>query len=183
MNTYHILALSGSLRKGSYNTALVRAFQKLAPEGVTVEIADISTLPLFNQDEEANFPPAAAALKEKIEHADGIIVATPEYNRSIPGVLKNAIDWTSRPYGQGAWNGKAVYVIGASIGPIAAALAQADLKKTMLFMNAIVLGQPEFYLGVAGSKFDEAGNLIDEDTEKHIKKAFEAFTAFIEKVR
>jgi chromate reductase len=181
--SYNLLAISGSKRKGSYNTALVNAFKTLAPEGVTVEIADLSAIPLYDQDDEAAFPAEVAALKEKIAAADGIIVSTPEYNRSIPGYLKNTIDWTSRPYSQGAWSGKPVFVIGASMAPTGAALAQYDLKKTMLFMNAIVMGQPEFYSGLAQTKFDGEGNLTDEDTKSHIASGLSAFTAFIDKVK
>lgn len=138
---------------------------------------------MYNQDLETNFPEEVTALKEKIRAADGIIIATPEYNRSITPVLKNGVDWTSRPYGDNAWKGKPVFVIGASVGPIAAALAQHELKKIMTYLDARVMGQPEFYCGNAGTKFDEAGNLIDEDTKKFIDSGITAFTAFIDTVR
>ena len=178
----NILAFSGSLRKDSFNTALLDAFVAAAPEDVSIERADISTLPLFNEDAEAAFPQAAADLKAKIRAADGLLIATPEYNRSIPGVLKNAIDWTSRPYGDNAWDGKPVYVIGASIGPVSAAIAQYDLKKVMLYLNAHVLGQPEFHLGLAQGKFDAAGVLTDEDSKGYVRKALEAFVSHIRMV-
>lgn len=182
MKTYTILALSGSLRKDSYNTALLRAFKEQAPEGVTIEIADIRTLGLYDQDAEGSFPDEATSLKERIKAADGILIATPEYNRSIPGVLKNAIDWTSRPYGDNAWTGKPVYVVGASIGPIGTAVAQYEVKKIMLYLNALVLGQPEFYCGVAQSKFED-GDLVEGETKKHIDSSLAAFLSFIEQVR
>ncbi|MES2225865.1 MAG: NAD(P)H-dependent oxidoreductase [Patescibacteria group bacterium] len=183
MNTYNLLAISGSLREKSYNTMLAHAFKALAPEGVDITIADISTLPLFNQDLEADFPKEASDLKALISGADGILVITPEYNRGVPGVLKNAIDWTSRPYGQGAWNGKPVFVAGASVGAVGTALSQASLRQSMLFMGALVLGQPEFYLGSAQDKFAEDGTLTDESTKEHIRGALSAFTAFIDKLR
>ncbi len=179
MSTYKLLAISGSLREKSFNTMLAHAFKDLAPEGVEVTIGDISALPLFNQDLEAEFPASATALKEQITSADGIIVVTPEYNRGMPGVLKNAIDWTSRPYGQGAWNGKPVFVAGASVGPTGTALAQANVRQTMLFMGAHVLGQPEFYLGTTQDTFDGDGVLTDQDTKDPLTGALTAFTAFI----
>lgn len=180
---HHLLAISGSLRKHSFNTALLRAFEEHAPEGVTVEFAEIGNLPLFNEDAENDFPEVVTELKNKILRADGILVATPEYNRGMPGVLKNAIDWTSRPYGQNAWVGKPVYVMGASSGPIAAALAQYNAKQVFTYLNAFVMGQPEFYCGVAGSKFDESGTLIDDATREHVVSGLQAFLAYIDRVR
>lgn len=182
MATYNLLALSGSLRKDSFNTALINAFKKQAPEGVDIEIADLGVLGLYDQDEEATFPAEVVALKEKIRAADGIIISTPEYNRSIPGVLKNAIDWTSRPYGDNAWAGKPVFVMGASVGPIGTAVAQYEVKKIMLYLDALVMGQPEFFVGVAQAKFDE-GNLTDSETIKHVDSGLMAFLAFIERVK
>lgn len=169
------IAISGSLRKDSYNTNLLRAAQELAPADVTIELVDISTVPLYDQDKEAQFPSEAQALKDKILAADGIIFATPEYNRSIPGVLKNAIDWASRPYGMNAFAGKKVLVLGASVGPISTALAQYHLKQIMLYLDAHVIGQPEFFMGPAGGKFDAEGKLVDEQTRLHLKEALETF--------
>lgn len=183
MTTYNILAFSGSLRKDSYNTALVRAFKERAPEGVTIEIAEIGNLPLYDQDAEAEFPTLAMELKAKIEAADAILIATPEHNRSVPSALKNAIDWTSRPWGKNSWATKPVFVCGASIGAIGTALAQYHLKQVLNYLNVRVLGQPEFYLGMAQSKFDAAGKLTDEDTLAHIDSSFAAFTAFIDQLR
>lgn len=183
MPTYNILAISGSLRKDSFNTALVRAFKERAPEGVTIEIAEIGGIPLYDQDAEASFPQAALDLKAKISAADGILIATPEHNRSMSSALKNAIDWASRPWGDNSWNEKPVFVVGASIGHISAALAQYHLKQILTYLNMRVLGQPEFYLGTAQSKFDAEGNLTDEETQKHIDSSLAAFTAFIEKLR
>jgi chromate reductase len=170
-----LLAISGSLRAGSYNTALARAFAAQAPTGTTIELvepAEVGAFPLFNQDiEQSAFPANVTAMKDRIKAADGIIVVTPEYNRSIPGVLKNFIDWTSRPYGDSAWKGKHVLVAGATGGPIGTALAQYALKQVFEYLDARIVGQPEFYAGMATQKFDGSGTLIDDDTKKHIDAA------------
>lgn len=167
------VAFSGSLRKDSHNTNLLRALQEVSRENATIEICDISNLPLFNQDAEASFPVEAKTLKDKVESADGIIFATPEYNRSIPGVLKNAIDWISRPWGQNSFAGKPTLVLGASVAPTSAALAQYHLKQIMLHLDTKVIGQPEFFMGSAGDKFDTSGKLIDEGTRTQLKKALD----------
>ena len=169
-----ILGIVGSLRKNSFNRSLMNAFLEQKPEGVTMEIADISTLPFYNEDSESEFPESAHALKTKIENADVIIIATPEYNRSVPGVLKNAIDWVSRPYGKNSFSGKRVLVVGASVGPLGAGLAQYDLKKMLLHGNAHVFGQPEFFVGTAGNKFNEEGTLTDITTLEHVDAAWKA---------
>lgn len=171
----NIVGIVGSLRKGSYNLALMNAFIKQAPEGVSIEIASIGDLPLFNEDLEVNaFPEAAQILKSKIESADAVIISTPEYNRGTSGVLKNAIDWISRPDGQNSLKGKLVLVVGASTGVRGADIAQYDLKRSLTYMNSKVIGQPEFFLGLAAEKFNEAGELIDVDTAKYIDKALDA---------
>lgn len=167
------IAISGSIRKDSYNTNLLRAAQEVAGEGVHISIYDISKLPFYNQDEEALFPQEAIYLKEALEAADGVIFATPEYNRSIPGYLKNAIDWASRPYGKNSFKGKPVLVLGVSVAPTSAALAQYHLKQIMNYLDARVLGQPEFYMGSAIDKFDSEGRLIDQESRDHLKKAIE----------
>jgi NAD(P)H-dependent FMN reductase len=176
------IGIAGSLRKGSYNRSLINAFMAQVPAGSTMEVLEIDAVPLFNQELEADFPAAVTALKEKIKNADGIIISTPEYNRSIPGVLKNMIDWTSRPYGQSAWAGKPVYVIGASIAPLGAALAQTELKRIMLALGAAVLGQPEFFCSAAQDKFDATGALTDDATKGFIAKAWEAFAVWTAKL-
>jgi chromate reductase len=169
----HVLGIIGSLRKDSYNKSLMHAFLAGKPAGIEMEIADIGTLPLYNEDLEASFPESATTLKKQIKKADVIIIATPEYNRTIPAPLKNAVDWASRPYGQNSFNGKKVLVVGASVGPIGTALAQYDLKKALLHGNAEIFGQPEFFVGNAGSKFDALGALTDEDTKNYIAKAWD----------
>ncbi len=167
----NIVAISGSLRKDSFNTMLVRSLSELAPAGMSITIADISALPLYDQDAEASFPAAAQALKDMIAAADGVIIATPEYNRSIPGGLKNAIDWASRPYGKNSFAGKPVLIMGMSVGRLGAALAQAHLKQVMLHLDARVIGQPELYFGPAQELFDAAGNLKEESTKSLLANA------------
>lgn len=167
----NIIALSGSLRKDSYNTALLRAMKSLAPAGMQIEIAEIGTLPLYNSDDEAAFPAVAQALKEKIEKADGLIIATPEYNRSISGVLKNAIDWASRPYGKNSFDRKPVLTMGVTVGKIGTAVAQSHLKQIMVYLDADVIGQPELYLGPANEMFDEEGNITNEKIKEMLTKA------------
>ncbi|MDO8593737.1 MAG: NAD(P)H-dependent oxidoreductase [bacterium] len=167
----NIVAISGSLRKGSYNTMLVKAMTSLAPAGMQIEIAEIGNLPLYNSDDEAAFPAAAQALKDKVEKADGVIIATPEYNRSISGVLKNAIDWLSRPYGKSSFARKPVLVAGVSGGKIGTAVAQSHLRQIMLHLDADVIGQPELYLGPAQEIFDGEGNIVDAHTKELLLSA------------
>lgn len=166
----NIIALSGSLRKDSFNTTLLHALQALAPEGMQIEIADISNLPLYNQDDEATFPATAQALKDKIATAEGIIIATPEYNRSVPGVLKNAIDWASRPYGKNSFAKKTVLLMGVSGGKVGTAVAQSHLRGILLYLDANVIGQPELYL-TASEIFDNEGNITNDSTKELLTKA------------
>jgi chromate reductase, NAD(P)H dehydrogenase (quinone) len=175
----NIIAISGSLRKGSYNTMLVKALAKLAPPEVQIEMVEIGNLPLYNYDDEANFPAVAQALKEKIEKADGVIIATPEYNRSIPGGLNNAIDWASRPYGKNSFNKKPVLTCGVSSGKIGTAVAQSHLRSILLYLNADLIGQPELYLGPAKEIFSAEGGsasggdaeVINDSTKELLTKA------------
>lgn len=167
-----ILLISGSLRADSVNSKLLKAFAEAVPDTTELHWADIN-LPLFNEELEADFPAAASTLREQILAVDVVVIATPEYNRGMSGVLKNAIDWSSRPYGQNAWQGKTVLVTAASPGGIAGALAVYQVKQSLLHLDAKVLGQPEFMLGDAYSKFDEAGKLVDEKTKDFIKSTIE----------
>lgn len=166
--TIRILGIAGSLRQGSYNRGTLRAAAELAPEGAEIEIFEIEGIPGFNQDEEQNPPAKVAEFKRKIREADAILFVTPEYNYSIPGVLKNAIDWASRPYGDNAFDGKPAAIMGASIGSIATARAQYHLRQMMVFLNMFPVNQPEVMIGNAGDKFDDQGNLTDEETKKFI---------------
>ncbi len=168
----NIIAISGSLRKDSFNTALLHALQTLAPTDMKIEIADISNLPLFNQDVEASsFPTAAQTLKDKVEAADGIIIATPEHNRTISSALKNAIDWASRPWGKNSFAGKPVLVTGVSVGKIGTAVAQSHLRQILTYLDMRVIGQPELYLGPASEIFDGEGNITDASTKELLTKA------------
>ncbi|MEX0918013.1 MAG: NAD(P)H-dependent oxidoreductase [Candidatus Paceibacterota bacterium] len=174
----HIVGVVGSLRKESYNRKLMNAFMSSVPEGTTITEAPIAGLPLYNEDIESEaVPESVQAFKQAIEVADAIVIATPEYNRGVPGVLKNAVDWASRPDGENSFSGKTVLVVGASSGSIGAAVAQYDLKQSLLHLNATVLGQPEFHLGTAGEKFAEDGTLTDERTQERIKSAIAALVA------
>ena len=163
-----ILGISGSLRKGSYNSMALRAAQKLAPQGITIEIADISRIPLYNDDVRAAGEPAeVAALKAQIRAADAVLLVSPEYNFSIPGVLKNTLDWMSRPP-EPPLDGKVVGIMGASPGPVGTARVQYDLRKVLVFMNAFTVNKPEVFISSCASKFDPQGNLTDEATGKFI---------------
>jgi chromate reductase len=173
----NIVAISGSLRKDSYNTQLVHALQALAPEGVTVEVAGIKDVPLYNGDDEADYPAAAQALKDKIEAADALFIATPEYNRSIPGVLKNAIDWASRPYGKNSFQNKVVITAGVSSGKIGTAVAQSHLRQVLVYLGAQVVGQPELYVGPAAEVFAPDGEIRDEKVKELLQTALEALQA------
>lgn len=177
-----IAAFSGSLRKESFNTKLVKAFQKLAPSGVTVEIIDISRLPLINEDLEADLPNSVVELHKCIESADGILLATPEYNRSYSPVLKNALDWGSRPEGQNKWNKKPAIVVGCTPYALGAFGAQHHLRQVLVYLNMYPVQQPEFYLGKAGDKFDEQGNLTDETTRKLIAGLWKEYVDWIGRV-
>jgi chromate reductase len=175
-----IAVIIGSLQQDSYNKKLARTMEGLMPEGVEFEYVDI-TMPLFNQDLEAQYPAEAQAAKDIIAAADGILFVTPEYNRSLPGVLKNAIDWVSRPYGQNTFNGKPAGVIGASIGPVGTAMGQSDLRHIAAFLNMKLMGQPEIYVANAGAlAFDENGILTDERWLKNLQAYAETFIAWVE---
>lgn len=168
----HILFISGSLRTGSVNTAVLKAFEAALSDDYTSAWADIN-LPLFNEDLEANFPSAATTLREQILAADAVVIATPEYNRAMSGALKNALDWASRPAGKNAWDGKRVLVTAASPGGIAGALALYQVKQSLLHLNAEVIGQPEVMVGGAFDKVVD-GVLTDERTLEFIQKAVAA---------
>lgn len=162
---FTILGIAGSLRKGSFNRAALRAAQRLAPQGVTLETFELDGIPVYNQDEEQRPPAKVTELKAKIRAANAILLVTPEYNYSIPGALKNAIDWASRPYGDSAWNGKTVAIMGASVGLLGTARAQYHLRQTFVFLNMYAVNQPEVMIGNASEKFDSQGNLTDEKTK------------------
>lgn len=164
-----VLGISGSLRKASLNTMALRAAAALAPEGMSIGMADIRDIPMYDEDlrSAGGEPPAVARLKAQIAEADAVLIATPEYNFSIPGVLKNAIDWVSRPPGA-VFDGKVVGIMGASPGVLGTARAQYDLRKMMVFLNAFVVNKPEVFIREAAGKFNADGELTDEPTKKVI---------------
>lgn len=170
----NIVAISGSLRKDSFNSALVRGLQALAPEGMQITVADISSIPLFDQDAEVSVPAGVQALKDAIGAADGVIFSTPEYNGSIPGVLKNVIDWVSRPYGQSSFKDKFALVMGVTIGTNGTASAQDHLKQILTDLKMQFVDQPELHLGPAQNLFDAEGNIVDESTKELLTKALAA---------
>ena len=163
-----ILGIAGSLRTASYNRAALRAATQLVPEGATVEIIELDGIPAFNQDAEQNPPAKVIELKKRIREADAILIVTPEYNYSIPGVLKNAIDWASRPYGHSAWSGKPAAIMGASVGATGTARAQYHLRQMFVFLNMFPINQPEVMIGNAAERFHPQGNLTDETTKNFI---------------
>jgi chromate reductase, NAD(P)H dehydrogenase (quinone) len=165
-----ILGIAGSLRRASYNRAALRAATQLVPQDATLDIFELDGLPGFSQDEEQNPPATVVELKKRIREADALLIATPEYNYSIPGVLKNAMDWASRPYGDSAWNGKPVAIMGASVGTIGTARAQYHLRQVFVFLNMFPLNQPEVMIGNAAERFDKEGNLTDETTKNFIRQ-------------
>jgi chromate reductase len=159
MSKYKIAVLVGSLRRDSFNRKLASAVVKLAPAELIFEQVQIGDLPLYDQDDDANPAASVKRLKEQVAAAQGLLFVTPEYNRSIPGVLKNAIDHASRPYGQSAWAGKPAGVLGASVGAIGTAMAQQHLRNVLAYLDVPTLGQPEAFIHVKDGLFDEAGDL------------------------
>jgi chromate reductase, NAD(P)H dehydrogenase (quinone) len=167
----HFLGISGSLRKGSFNTMLLKVALTSVPEDVTTEIGDISDLPLYNADvEAAAYPASAMRLKEQIRKADALVIATPEYNYSMPGVLKNAIDWVSRPPKDSPFFNKPFAILSASTGILGGARAQYHLRQSAVFLNMHPLNRPEVIVAKAQDKFDAEGNFNDEPGKELIRK-------------
>ena len=165
----HFLGISGSLRRQSLNTAALRACAKHVPPGVTMDLADISAIPLYNEEiREQGLPDAVHKLREQILSADAIVIATPEYNFSIPGVLKNAIDWASRPPSQ-PFDGKPIALISASPGGVGGARAQYHLRQVFIYLNGLILNRPEVMMSAAHTKFDAQGELTDAAATDQLK--------------
>ena len=178
-DTVKILGFSGSLRKDSYNSAALRAAQQLVPQGAELEIFDkLRDIPLFDQDHEKNPGPAVTDLKTRVRQADAILFVTPEYNYSIPGVLKNAIDTASRPYGQSAWQHKLAGVIGVSTGAIGTACAQKDLRTVLAYLDMPTLGQPEAFLHAKEGFFDADGQ-VNAKSRDFVQKWVDAYVAWV----
>lgn len=182
-DSINILGIAGSLRKGSYNRSALRAAVQLIPPGSTLETCDLDGIPPYNQDHEKEFPPRAREFKAAVSAADAILIVTPEYNYSVPGVLKNAIDWASRPYGDSAWNAKPVAIMGVTPGMLGTARAQYHLRQIFVFLNMFPLNQPEVMIATAAQKFDEQGNLIDSESLERIKELLKSLVDWTRRLK
>jgi chromate reductase len=181
--TLRILGIAGSLRSASYNRAALRAAVQLAPADALLETFELNGIPGFSEDDEGNPPGKVIELKQRIRGADAILFVTPEYNYSVPGVLKNAIDWASRPYGDSAWSGKPAAIMGASVGTLGTARAQYHLRQIMVFLNMFPVNQPEVMIGNAAARFDANGELTDEKTKDHIRKLLHSLVTWTRRLR
>ena len=180
MKPYHIAVVVGSLRKDSFNRKLADALVRMAPPEFTFKPVQIDDLPLYNQDDDANQAESVQRLKNEIRSSQGILFVTPEYNRSIPGVLKNAIDNASRPYGQNAWAGKPAGILGVSIGAIGTAMAQQHLRNVLAYLDVPTMGQPEAFIQAKDGLFDNAGN-IGADSRAFVQNWMNQFVAWVKK--
>jgi len=178
-----ILGIAGSLRKLSANRGLLRAACLAAPEGVTIEIFDLLGIPPYNQDDETTSPAAVSQLKARIRAADAILLATPEYNYSFSGVLKNALDWASRPGGESAWQGKPVAIMGASPGMLGTARAQYHLRQCLVAFDMQAVNKPEVMIGLSAQRFDAEGNLTDEKSRQVVAKLVAALATLTRKLK
>lgn len=178
--TKNVAIIVGSLRKDSLNRKLANALIAMAPASLKLHIVEIGDLPLYNQDFDPDPPPAARRFKEEIQATDAVLFITPEYNRSVPGVLKNAIDIASRPYGQSAWNGKPGAVISVSPGAIGGFGANHHLRQSLVFLNVPVLQQPETYIGNAANLFDDKGGIANDSTREFIQKFLAAYEKWVD---
>jgi chromate reductase len=177
-----VAVVVGSLRKDSFTRKVARAIEALAPKTLSFEEVPIGDLPLYDQDSEAQPPQAYVDFRNRIRAADAVLFATPEYNRSVPGGLKNAIDVGSRPYGQSSWDGKPAAVVSVSPGAIGAFGANHHLRQSLVFLNMPVLQQPEAYVGNAANLFNEKGEVANEGTAEFLRSIAAAFAAWIDKV-
>ncbi|GFO67358.1 FMN reductase [Geomonas limicola] len=182
MTQYTVAVVVGSLRQDSINRKLARALEQLAPKEFTFRYLEIGDLPLYNQDNDPNPPEQVTRFKAELAAAQSLLFATPEYNRSIPGVLKNALDNASRPYGQNAWAGKPAGIVGASIGTIGTAVAQTHLRSILAYLDVPTLGQPEVYLFVKEGFFDASGNIASDGTRKFLQDWMDRYTAWVKKI-
>jgi len=179
MAQHKIAVLVGSLRKESFNRKMAKALIKLSPDSLALEIVEIGELPLYNQDLDDNPPVSWVEFRQRIKKFDGVLFVTPEYNRSVPGVLKNAIDVGSRPYGKSAWDGKPGAVMSVSPGAMGGFGANHHLRQSMVFLNIPVMQQPEAYIGNATNLFDEKGDLTSDSTQEHAARFMQTFAAWV----
>ena len=180
MSQYPIAVIVGSLRRDSFNRKLADAIAKLAPPEFSFSQVNIGDLPLYNQDHDATPPPSVIRLKAEIAAAKGLLFVTPEYNRSLPGVLKNAIDHGSRPYGQSAWAGKPAGVLGVSVGAIGTAMAQQHLRNILSYLDVPTLGQPEAFVQAKDGLFDASGE-IGADSRKFLQSWMDRYVSWVKK--
>ena len=180
MKNYRVAVLIGSLRKDSWNKKVAKAMMAMAGERLQLEILEIGDLPFYNEDLERTAPAEWKRFRDQLRTFDGFLFFTPEYNRSVPAVLKNALDVGSRPYGQSSWNGKPGAVVSVSPGAIGGFGANHHLRQSLVFLNVPTMQQPEAYIGGVVNLFDEAGNLSNEDTKKFLADYLQAFTTWLE---
>jgi len=181
MSQFRIAVLVGSLRRESYNRQLAHAVMRLAPPELSFHEPRLDDLPLYNQDDDANQAESVRRFKGEIAGSQGLLFVTPEYNRSVPGVLKNAIDNASRPYGQSAWTGKPAGVMGASIGAVGTALAQQHLRNTLAYLDVPTLGQPEVFLQVKDGFFTDAGEIANAGTKQFLQGWMDKYAAWVKR--
>lgn len=181
MSQYKIAVVVGSLRRDSYNRQLANAIAKLAPAELSLQQLVIGDLPLYNQDDDGDQPAPVKRLKSEIAASHGVIFVTPEYNRSIPGVLKNAIDHASRPYGQSAWKDKPAGVLGASVGAPGASMAQQHLRNTLAYLDMPTLGQPEIFVQVREGMFGDDGRNLSPDARNYLQPWVDAYAAWVKR--
>ena len=180
MSQYTIAVVVGSLRKDSLNRKLANALAQLAPKEFSFKFLEIGDLPLYNQDDDGNQAGNVKRFKQEVSAAHGVLFVTPEYNRSVPGVLKNAIDHASRPYGHSAWAGKPAGVIGASGGALGTALAQQHLRNVLAYLDMAVMGQPEAFINAGGAFFDESGK-VQAESVPFLQKWIDSYAAWVKK--
>ena len=176
----NVAVIIGSLRKDSLNRKMAQAVMAMAPASLKCEIVEIGHLPFYNQDHEAEPPAAVRDFKARLQTVDAVLFVTPEYNRSVPGALKNALDVASRPYGKSAWSGKPAAIISVSPGALGAFGANHHLRQSLVFLNMPAMGQPEAYIGNAAALFDDKGALVNDATRGFLQKFVDAFAAWIE---
>ena len=180
MPKFKVAVIVGSLRKDSMNLKLAKALAKLGQSAFDAQFVQIGDLPLFSQDLENPMPAPVARLKKEIEEADAVLFVTPEYNRGMPGPLKNAIDWASRPYGKNSFKGKPAALCGASPGAIGTACSQHNLHPTLSYLDVVLMGQPEVYFQFKEGAIDAEGNIASDDTKKFLQKFMDAFAAWVD---
>lgn len=180
---FNVLAIGGSLRAESYNRKLINAASALAPDGMSITNFELEPIPFYNEDVEAKgLPQSVQDLHKAIDDADGILIATPEYQHSIPGVLKNALDWASRPPGKSTFRDKAVAICGASTGMVGTARAQTQLRQVLTYNRCFIVGGPEVLVGTAHKKFDEDGNLNDAMAQKFLTELLENLRTLAQRI-